>query len=773
MAETMQEILDRHLGDGAKPPPTSPDIVEDTAESPDETLTPMQKIISNFVGDQSGVTVELPEPTGTRGVPDVSERSSPDRLTISYKQYRRILLNKGTDPKIAEEMVQDAIARNQQPEINILPIMEVLEGAKKNFGGSLSKNFFNSIDPRQLPALLQFVGEFYSPENIAATAGFPVQDFRERRPSLSAMIDFYHETFDLTTPVGREVFKRYVEEDPSAFLSDVAVVLGPVGSMATKSGRVGALVEQLAANKYLNAAKVLGQTVIDPSKALDIGVKAVGKGLEGAFRTSPEVSPEILALQEKFKGEIPDGFPESVLSESPVVAFDEAARIQTSLVGRARRRYRAFDKGMVALVDKKISGLGGVRDVGELGSQVFSGFKASLTAFHNDSRRIFQELLGELGEVPGDFGNTIAEIDKILAENQGAVSGLNTDIPKLQRLRERLVAQQEGRLVGGEIVDEIPESATGVTMADIDEERTKFRQLFLEQKRQKAEAIVPETKRFQQRIYDAQTDDLFTAAERKSPELADQFRKAKADYRTQAKKFNSRFGDKIIELGGEGRFTELSKALLDNELIARETIPDILETIGPEATRSVRAAYLNQLSEKAKTAGGTFTATGLARQLKGRDREAMRLVLGDEGLHLVENVAATQLAASELKTILGGSRTAWNLSAIDKMILIGTAGAEAGDWIFDTLASGLSLPDGQAVAAGVAVMFGREAYASFIDSQFARKWKLEGHDFPKNMPEIVGKALQRTPRTATRIAAKVPTTITKQEERDIERNLQR
>lgn len=672
--------------------------------------------------------------------PDVQTLEHPqDAIPLSLKGLRRVLINQGVNPQEIDAIVQQYEQAGAQPRIEVLPLREALTEAASNFPSNFWQNLKNTVDPRNIPGILRFGWEILKgtePPPFTVSEGTEPTPTAVEDSAVNALLSFYAETFDVTSPEGREIFKRYLAESPSEFLSDAAMILGPIGGMAVKTGRVAPLANRLNASKVLKPMAIGAEIAVDPGKVADVALRTGGAIIESipGPQLTEEVNGEMLRLQQEMRADIPRGFPEGVLSTDPRVVSAEAQRVKTGFFSGARKRLREFDVGINAIANRTIEAVGGLQDIGQVGESIFTGFRETIDTFHNESRALFDSV-PDIWEAPADYNATIATIDAILDRNKGPISSLDTEMSRLRTLRERLDKAMDA----------------GATVKDIDFERTRFREIFMRERRSKDLAVLPESRSYQLAIYNALTDDIYNAAEKVDASAVPVLRRAKAKYAEGVKRLNTAYGDKIIELGSEGRFDELAKELLKPKFLNRSVIPELIDNIGPEAANQLRANYLDQLLSKSRTANGNFTPTGLANQLSKQDGVVLELLFGQETRQTLESIAQIMLESQELKSTLGGSQTAWNLAAMDKASAILAGAGASGEILYSMLTGSGALPDTQTLAVGLSMFFGREAYRAFIDSEFSRQWRFEGFDFPAaGKVEALGRQIRQAPRQLTR-----------------------
>jgi len=901
-------------------------------------------------------------------IPETRKPSiSPGQIEIrDMDKYRQILSFHGFHPNEIESTISDFNASGEIPSVTIMPIRDVLFGAVGNFPKSFVKELQGVAElQKSVPEILGLLTELGAGSRVfrrvtrgtarglggtragaTAALAFVAGEALERLPFFSrretprvdALIDFYVNTYDVLSPEGLEVFKRYVKYEPVAFLGDAATILGPIAGAIGKTARISQLTSKLNANKFLKGIKTGAQIAVDPSKVIDIGVRGVGRAIESLPLSAEGVDPNMLRIQKQFResGDIPRGLPESVISDDPRVVLKEAERIKLAVSPRARKRLEGMDTGFIKATDRRLEQLGGVRNVGEAGRIISEGFNESLNKFHNDSRKLFDEALGKLnkGNVPASYAKTIATIDEIIATNDGPISALDPDLSRLKKIRDGLVeadtrgpkrpfemtkadivgenpiidagarawneeaffssdpfpqnisepihigstnnyagigrvqnqyaiaddanfnrkllvhrlskdgnpvdgnlgqwnpvgeydgenvgialayrgegagtafieeliqrgevkpsigfspeglktfenahknviqkAIQEGKAIPANVLADYPDlkgkakvQSKGITLNDVDKQRSAFRRILQKQPQEKLPPVLPENKAWADKVYSSLTDDLYDAAAAANPEGADLLRQSKANWREEVLRLNSNWGQAIKKFTDRGEFSQIIGELRKPSVFIQEAIPQMLNTLGPEGANTLRAAYLDDILTSSRSEKGRFTPTGLARQLRTRDNVVTQLLLGDDVARELEDVAAVMLASQELKSTIGGSQTAWNLWAMDESarraflvekVGVATVGGAAGGLL--GFVQGQGIPAAEALAAALAITFGRESYRAFLNSEFSKKLRLEGFEFPENIStkiEGLGKALAVTPRSVTRLPIRAAT----------------
>jgi len=310
-----------------------------------------------------------------------------------------------------------------------------------------------------------------------------------------------------------------------------------------------------------------------------------------------------------------------------------------------------------------------------------------------------------------------------------------------------------------------PSAPQVLTLADLDKERSSFRR----QQNPKAvmasdakDVIVPVNETWRMQIYDSMTDDLYDSAVAASPDEARALRIAKRDYNRGKRKFDSKWGQKIKELaanaedGTGGYYTDLVDEYLLNPrqkgFLNEVDMPRILQTVGPEGQQAIRGELLLRIFENArpgKTPDADITPRLFARSLNSIDRPLLETILGDELVERLDDLNLMLDSSGGLRNTVSGSQTAYNLHAMDQVAQMGQAlsqaagtGLQVGGRV--AAAGGLGaaanagllhmfgdLPGPEWVAGFVLGVAGQQAYDAYRQSKFARKWQLEGHQFPQ------------------------------------------
>ena len=183
-------------------------------------------------------------------------------------------------------------------------------------------------------------------------------------------------------------------------------------------------------------------------------------------------------------------------------------------------------------------------------------------------------------------------------------------------------------------------------------------------------------------------------------------------------------------------------------------IPDMMASIGPTGKQKFQSYFLWKQLEQARTLEGELKTTGLEKVLSDPiDRIKMEMILGTDTVDVLQDVSDVMLRSKELENAVGGKAAIQvRLAALDRtaqILAAGTAGAST----LISLVGGRGARPTEALAAALFAVGGREVYRTWLDSDFSRKWRLEGWDFPAAERLIqIAPTLTTTARTISRVS---------------------
>ena len=166
--------------------------------------------------------------------------------------------------------------------------------------------------------MLQLFGEIFGsavpPTALASAYDEGKVPIKRATPITDAIADYYINTYDLITFEGRQKFQKYVEEQPVAFASDVAALIGAFASGGTALGLKG-----LQAPKYLKMAGRVAEFGVDPGSAIGRAAGDLTSSIGTTRRKRPDTEPPVfsnnIVIQQIYDEAWADGFKPNALKD--------------------------------------------------------------------------------------------------------------------------------------------------------------------------------------------------------------------------------------------------------------------------------------------------------------------------------------------------------------------------------------------------------------------------------------------------------------------------
>lgn len=346
----------------------------------------------------------------------------------------------------------------------------------------------------------------------------------------------------------------------------------------------------------------------------------------------------------------------------------------------------------------------------------------------------YERALEPIKDNPAEFTRAIEVIEEILEEETRTTGRVTTDLNKLRSI----------------LTGMFEDNAAGITVAQMDKLRTRFRMNMLDSGIQ-LESRMPVDKYANQRIYDAISEDLFEAAKPQGAVFSElELIKRKDAIFIQQGERGFR---KIIQRYSDPKSPEYSPEKLAQALLSKpvyftgNVIADVERHLGGVDSlgwRAMQSYYLDELLEtKARGKGDTtamegvregesmFTHGGLARAIQ-KNKDTIDHVLGPENADFLRTIA-TELQEFEMfQSSIGGSPTMRNQVALlgqwlasPRSAVSGAAGVVSSRIVWEGIQrlgeTVLVMPDlavdiaagGLSFAAGMLSLFGSDFYKAY------------------------------------------------------------
>lgn len=385
-----------------------------------------------------------------------------------------------------------------------------------------------------------------------------------------------------------------------------------------------------------------------------------------------------------------------------------------------RKQYNEFFKGLDTTLTQMSDKFGSVTDATEMGRIVAEGMDKSIRDYTEkfsksmDAFKVDMKTIKTLKAYP----NTMDEINKILAENQGAVTRESSDIKTILNLKKRI---QEDIDAGREI-----------SLAELDRERSAYGVIKRDEQRKVAgESTVPYNSALSLRLYQALTDDLYQLAEQAGPEVADTLKKLKAEYADFKVATQKAYMKRLIRKAENDDFVGIAKEMLSDNVLSETVAPVTFKYIGKEAKDAVRSYLVTDIIMRAKGNADEMTFSKFNGALD--KRKNIIQALPSEDVAVLNDVKELLDASQQFIKSAGGSQTTFNLAA---MFTHQGAVSFLGDALIRTASqpgvnfAGSLSEAGVAFGVGLAATLGIDTYKRVVDSPAARNLKLHGVTLP-------------------------------------------
>lgn len=225
------------------------------------------------------------------------------------------------------------------------------------------------------------------------------------------------------------------------------------------------------------------------------------------------------------------------------------------------------------------------RKIVDVGTDIakFDGFDDTLETFEDETRRAFEEILGNLAAVPARYSRTIEVVEKIVVSDMRQIIEIITDwhLSDLPAEHHQAIKQMEDiisdflnnadsvteclfsdwehrdlrrirRILGTPAEDGIPPcglyklNEEAPTIVSISKVRWAWREAVRHEHR-RMEKNLPQNPEWRNQIYQALTDDMFDAAEAAAPARVREFQRLREDYTRAMGMFERKFTKEFVE----------------------------------------------------------------------------------------------------------------------------------------------------------------------------------------------------------------------------------
>ena len=423
----------------------------------------------------------------------------------------------------------------------------------------------------------------------------------------------YTDNYNITTGAGRARFKKYVEEHPAEFLSDII-------SLAT-----GVSGKALNAHKYLKYFVKPGkgvQILVDPGAALDVLPLPTGKNSGFNERTAMQAEKFLGEGQGTSAGDVPS----MVLSDSKDVQIREGIQMHTEgEVGR--RTIERFDKSKAGIdnyqdsIVNKYDVTPGYDpfDIEDAGDILTDNFESTLAG----KRGKIGELFSNLETLPDPDMPTQMLYDRInrsYFESSDAFSNARAKLAELRRNDNKNIRNADFQKVEN-ILEFIEEETKGAgSIRDMDNIRTNFRQQ-MNLAMRNGEITPVGSGTMSSPMYAALTEDLYNMIDTVVREVdptgdlgyaeifTRDFRRAKDEYRKLMELQDTAAGAFLFKNQGKGR------ALIDGILTGDtfnnpKNLDDLKKLVGDQGWTDLEPALLARVFTRSLRQG-EWSPTGL------------------------------------------------------------------------------------------------------------------------------------------------------------------
>lgn len=452
-----------------------------------------------------------------------------------------------------------------------------------------------------------------------------------------ALIDIYKERYG-----SFENIKQTISEDPIGFLADTSVALGITGKVA----RVPAI------SQAAGAVDPLAQTT-----------RLLGKGVEKATAGRTVKIPRAQPLEAVREAEARLGvtLPASAKTTSRVVPVIEALEGKSILGGRIMDLIDRTRSSLVRISDKMVKSMGETDDLSQVGEKIIGGMDDYRGAWIKEKNKLYEAAERTLREpIEMQAPKSTAFLERVITRKRLAeeATAAPTQIKFFEEQLDKLTRKpkepaplpvQEGVIQLEEI---IPKERKPLT---IQEMRAGLIELN-EKVKVSTDPIVTGNKATLRKLAAQMSDDLDEAVKVNAPQYSKAIDTANSFYKKGLEKMNTAYGKKIVKFANQP--DKIIPAIL-NSNTSIEDIPKIFEIMGKENVSDVKSVILRRIFEKAKGTEGTFTPSGLVKEMERWGDAKLNVIFTPEEFQKLKDIRVVAQSFARLTKVTEGSQTAF------------------------------------------------------------------------------------------------------------------
>lgn len=359
--------------------------------------------------------------------------------------------------------------------------------------------------------------------------------------------------------------------------------------------------------------------------------------------------------------------PASSLTRSGFVKATEALGAKGAFGGSLVNRVENAGAKLNQIGDEMVSRIGRVKSPAELGQSLSEGFNNYEKIFKQTKSELYDSAILKPGDVAFTPSKTLPVLDDMIKNMENVVGKKPAILTELKAIRKGLGGDVEAMADGlrkqgfNEVsIKKIIEQNPQVVNPDVDALTIKNTVHKLQNRInfKNPDTVVGGYEGDIRRLTKVMRDDLDDAIKTARPELAEAIDKANKYYAEGINKLNSNWGKKINAFVQQNKLSELPDAILSKGTPA-EWVPNIYETIGQEATESLKAHTLEKIIKNSKGEDGFFQANGLRGQINSYGTDKLNAIFGVDATKQLSELAQLSTAFKTGQMIAEGSQTAY------------------------------------------------------------------------------------------------------------------
>lgn len=528
----------------------------------------------------------------------------------------------------------------------------------------------------------------------------------------------------------------------------------PIANPLLRAILGGGLQGTATALKLAGQGKTIGPMLSGAAQSalMGTGLGMIGEGIGGSIsnrslpvgnllKLTPDENPRMIApfarqfkpqdaaLAQKYGMQLPA----SSTTSSRVVPLIETVAGKSLFTNRIGDMVDASKNRLNQIVDDAVGSLGKSTVPTDVGQSVERGFNQAENTFRTTKDALYgaaqlnkgdvtvtpKRAIPQLDNVIEDLSNVQGKKPAVLGYLKSLRSALNPRASAQEALVAKLTSQGFDERTIHSLIQSNPQLLSNVDDGiDAQKVLATVRDMNTKTNFKNPHPIVQGYEGRIRGIAASLNSDLDDAISSQRPDLADAIGKANSYYSEGIQKLNSQWGQKINTFIQNGKASEIAPSLL-NRQTPTEWIPQIYETLGDDAKKSLQAATLEKIAKDARSPQGFLTPQGIDRQVKNYGSQKLSALLGDDKVGLLKDVGRLSEMIGRAQKVSEGSQTA----------LLGRIAGEAAGMFFHPLQT-------------LRILMGDAGFSKFIASDAGQKFLTSGLEMPQNVGQKMGQAVR-------------------------------